>query len=211
MGQIFTMYRHEFSDGRVEFFDRNGKNLRKALLRTPIDGARVSSSFGMRRHPVLGYSKMHKGIDFAAPMGTPIYAGGDGVVVERGPKRGYGNFIVIRHGGGYSTAYGHMSRFKSDVLRGTRVKQGQVIGYVGMSGMATGPHLHYEVRVNGSQVNPGSVKSMPSGDPLKGRALDSFKGMVASIDRNFEKVGEGKVIAVSLNSDVTPTTAMKAN
>lgn len=210
-GRMFPMYRHEFADGRVEYFDRQGKSLRKALLRTPVDGARVSSGFGMRTHPVLGYSKMHQGVDFAAPTGTPIYAGGDGVVVERGKKGGYGNFILIRHGGGYSTAYGHMSRFKSDVQRGTRVRQGEVIGYVGSTGRSTGPHLHYEVRIDGRQVNPANVKNMPSGDPLKGRTLETFKGLVEAIDRNFEQVTDGKVMAVAFGKDAAPATNVKAN
>src|SRR5690606_12372603 len=121
-------------------------------------GARLSSGFGMRRHPVIGYNKMHKGLDFAAPTGTPIYAAGDGRITVRGRRGGYGNYIRIRHNNGFDTAYAHMKGFKSGLSVGSRVKQGQVIGYVGTTGQSTGPHLHYEVLQNGTQVNPARLK-----------------------------------------------------
>jgi murein DD-endopeptidase MepM/ murein hydrolase activator NlpD len=123
-------------------------------MRTPIDGARLSSGFGMRRHPVLGYNKMHKGIDFAAGTGTPIYAAGDGTIEKRGWVGGYGNYIKIRHRSGLQTAYGHMSRFKAGLNTGSRVKQGEVIGYVGATGRVTGAHLHFGVTLNGTMVDP---------------------------------------------------------
>src|SRR5690606_35713632 len=141
-------------DGIVDFFDANGLSARRGLLRTPIDGARISSNFGMRRHPIKGYTRMHQGTDFAAPTGTPIYAAGDGVVEKAGRNGGYGNYIKIRDGNGYGTAYAHLSRFAKGLKAGSRVTQGDVIGYVGSTGASTGPHLHYEVHVNGKQVNP---------------------------------------------------------
>ncbi len=168
------IYRHKTKDGDPDYYNEDGKSIRKALLRTPINGARISSRFGMRMHPVLGYSKMHKGIDFAAPKGTPIYAAGNGVVDFKGWKGGYGNFLKIRHGGDYSTAYGHISRFANGINRGTRVKQGQVVAYVGSTGRSTGPHLHYETHLRGAQVNPMKIKNMP-GTKLAGPNLAAFK------------------------------------
>lgn len=184
-GKKKAIYRYEDSQGVAEYFNALGESVRKALLRTPIDGARLSSGFGMRRHPVLGYGKMHKGIDFAAPTGTPIYAAGAGVVDEAGPKGSYGNYIRIRHNNQISTAYAHMSRFGTGMRRGTRVSQGDVIGYVGTTGRSTGPHLHYEMLKGGKQVNPLSV-DMPTGRNLDGKELKRFKGVVASIDTQFE-------------------------
>jgi murein DD-endopeptidase MepM/ murein hydrolase activator NlpD len=195
--RTIPIYRFEFNDGRAEFFDKNGKSLRKALLRTPVDGARLTSGFGMRRHPILGYSKMHKGVDFAAPVGTPIFAAGDGVVVERGWKGAYGNYIRIRHSNSFATAYAHLSRFSSTVRQGTRVRQGQVIGYVGSTGRSTGPHLHFETLVNGKQVNPLSLRNTSTGEPLKGRDLERFQRMVRIIDRHFEGVKDGQVVEVA--------------
>ncbi len=144
--------------GNGAFFMADGSGLKKALMKTPIDGARISSGFGMRTHPILGYSKMHRGVDFAAREGTPIYAAGDGVVAEYGRKGSYGNYLRLRHNGEYSTAYAHLSRYAKGIKSGTRVKQGQVVAYVGTTGRSTGPHLHYEVLYRGKQVNPVSVK-----------------------------------------------------
>src|SRR5690606_774764 len=127
-------------------------SVRKALLRTPINGARITSRFGMRHHPILGYSKMHRGVDFGAPTGTPIYAAGDGTVDYAGKKGGYGNYLRIRHNGTYSSAYGHISRCASGVKSGTKVKQGQIVAYVGSTGQSTGPHLHYGILAHGTQV-----------------------------------------------------------
>ncbi|HWL70202.1 MAG TPA: peptidoglycan DD-metalloendopeptidase family protein [Geminicoccus sp.] len=170
----FILYRFEREDGSRAWYDANGKSVRKSLLRTPIDGARLSSGFGMRRHPVLGYSRMHKGTDFAAPTGTPIFAAGDGVIEMRGRNRGYGNYIRIRHNAEYATAYAHMSRFAKQLKVGSKVRQGEVIGYVGTTGLSTGPHLHYEVLHQGAQINPLSVKQNVA-EELSGKELARFK------------------------------------
>lgn len=179
-GETKPIYYFEH-DGDGEYYNADGEAIRKALLRTPIDGAKITSGFGMRTHPILGYSKMHKGVDFGAPTGTPIYAAGNGVVEEVGQKSGYGNYIKIRHNGTYETAYAHCSRFAAGIHKGDRVKQGEVIAYVGATGRATGPHLHFEVLLGGSQVNPKSVKSTTD-DKLAGAALKAFKAQVAMID-----------------------------
>ena len=181
-GEILDAFRFEPEDGEVEYFDRTGRSLRKFLLRTPVDGARLSSTFGMRRHPILGYSRMHKGVDFAAPSGTPIYAAGSGRVVAAGRNGGYGNYIRVRHSGEYSTAYAHLSRFAKGIRPGQRVRQGQVIGYVGTTGRSTGPHLHYEVLRNDQQINPLEIKQPPT-TQLAGADLERFNEEVARIDR----------------------------
>ena len=179
--RALPIYRFETADGAMDYFDSDGQSVRRALLRTPIDGARLSSGFGMRRHPILGYTRMHRGTDFAAPRGTPILSAGDGVIEAIGPNRGYGNYMRIRHNGQLSTAYAHMSRFASRLRRGDQVRQGQVIGYVGSTGLSTGPHLHYEVLVDGAQVNPMSV-DLPTGRVLEGAELAQFRAMAAEID-----------------------------
>ena len=153
-GRQLRLYRYTMADGRADWFNPKGDSVRKALLRTPVDGAKITSGFGMRMHPILGYSLMHKGVDFGAPIGTPIYAAGDGVIQQIGPFSGYGNYIRIKHNSNYATAYGHMSRFAGGLHTGSHVRQGQVIAYVGMTGRATGPHLHYEVLVNGKADQP---------------------------------------------------------
>jgi murein DD-endopeptidase MepM/ murein hydrolase activator NlpD len=145
-----------------------------------VDGAKITSGYGMRVNPILGYSMMHQGIDFGAPTGTPIFAAGNGVVEFIGQKNGYGNFIKLRHNGTYETAYGHASRFASGLKVGSKVKQGQVIAYVGATGRATGPHLHFEIMVNGQHVNPSTVKTVAS-DKLTGPQLKAFKAEVAAI------------------------------
>ena len=148
-------------------YDKNGKSIKKALMKTPINGARLSSPFGMRKHPIDGFNKMHRGTDFAAPMGTPIMASGDGVVKKAGWCGGGGNCVVIRHNSVYQTIYAHMSKFAKGIRSGARVKQGQTIGFVGSTGKSTGPHLHYEVLINGKKVNSQKLK-LPSGKVLKG-------------------------------------------
>ena len=163
-------YRFERSGGDVQYFDEQGKNIKGFLLRTPVDGARITSKFGMRRHPVLGYTRAHQGIDFGAGTGTPILAAGDGVVVESGRKGGYGNWLRIRHSGGWDTGYGHISRFAKGMRPGMRVRQGQVVAFVGATGLATGPHLHYEIFQRNRRVNPLSAK-VPQGTVLAGREL----------------------------------------
>lgn len=160
-------------DSRPDWYDADGKSARRFLMKTPINGARLSSGFGMRRHPVLGYSRMHRGTDFAAPTGTPILAAGDGMIVRAGPFSSYGNYVRIRHANGYETAYAHMSRFARGMRAGTRVRQGQVIGYVGTTGRSTGPHLHYEVLRRGQQMNPMTLR-VANGRNLSGRALELF-------------------------------------
>jgi len=178
-------FRFETSEGRVDYFDAKGHGVRKALLRTPIDGARLSSTYGMREHPILGYTKMHKGLDFAAVKGTPVMAAGDGVIEAIGRNGGYGKYIRIRHGGSYSTAYAHLNSFAKGLKKGSRVDQGDIIGYVGATGLATGPHLHYEVLVSGEQVNPMSVK-LPTGMQLAGADLDRFQAEHTRILTNLE-------------------------
>ena len=155
-------------------YDDNGKSAKKALMKTPINGARLSSSFGLRKHPILGYNKMHRGTDFAAPMGTPIMASGDGVVIRARWCGGGGNCIKIKHNSTYSTVYAHLSKFAKSVKTGARVRQGQIIGYVGSTGMSTGPHLHYEVIENGKKINSQTLK-LPSGRKLKGKDRKLFE------------------------------------
>jgi len=172
-GDRLPIYRYENTKGHTAYYNDKGHGAQKALMRTPINGARLSSGFGKRRHPILKYSKMHTGVDFAAPRGTPIYAAGDGVLDYAGRKGGYGKYIRIRHNSEYQTAYAHMRGFKKGMYKGKRVKQGEVIGYVGTTGRSTGPHLHYEIIRNGGKVNPMRVR-MPSGVKLKGRELERF-------------------------------------
>lgn len=183
-GQDMPLYRYETADGRVDYYTPDGTSIKKALLSTPVDGARLSSGFGMREHPVLGYTKMHKGVDFAAATGTPIYAAGDGVVEKAGKWSTYGNYVRIRHNASTKTAYAHMKGFAKGISAGSRVKQGQIIGYIGTTGRSTGPHLHYEVLVNGTQVNPRNVK-MQRGDSLRGKQLAAFRLHVETINRQY--------------------------
>ncbi len=161
-------------DGITDYYDITGKAATKFLTRTPVNGARISSRFGMRRHPILGYTKMHTGMDFSAPFGTPIKAAGNGVIEEIGRVGAYGKYIRIRHANGYKTAYAHMSRFAKGLKKGSKVRQNQVIGYVGSTGRSAGPHLHYEVLVNNKQVNPQKLK-LPTGRKLEGDMLALFK------------------------------------
>ncbi|HRO02367.1 MAG TPA: peptidoglycan DD-metalloendopeptidase family protein, partial [Terricaulis sp.] len=168
-------------DVEPEWYDSEGKSARRFLMRTPINGARLSSGYGMRRHPILGYSRMHRGTDFAAPTGTPILAAGQGTIVRAGPFSSYGNYIRIRHGDGYETSYAHLSRFARGIRAGASVRQGQVIGYVGTTGRSTGPHLHYEVMRRGQQINPMTLR-VANGRNLEGRALELFQIERARID-----------------------------
>lgn len=183
-GERKAIYLHTLADGTKDYFDEKGQSARKALMRTPIDGARLSSSFGKRKHPILGYTKMHKGADFAAPRGTPIYAAGNGSIDKSGRNGAYGNYVRIRHNSEYSTAYGHMKAIKRGIAKGRRVTQGEIIGYVGTTGRSTGPHLHYEILRRGKQVNPMRVK-MPSGKKLKGTELARFQESRATLDRKW--------------------------
>ena len=162
-------------------YDENGKSVKKALMKTPINGSRLSSSFGMRKHPILGYNKMHRGTDFAAPEGTPIMASGDGVIMKAGWCGGGGNCVKIKHNKTYQTIYAHMKNFSNIAIPGNRVKQGQIIGYVGSTGLSTGPHLHYEVIENGRKVNSQKLK-LPSGKVLKGNIRKKFEVNKIKID-----------------------------
>ncbi|MEL0072100.1 MAG: peptidoglycan DD-metalloendopeptidase family protein [Rhodobiaceae bacterium] len=157
-GNRYTYWRLEHEDGSAAFYDETGKSVQRLLMKTPVDGARLSSRFGMRRHPILGYTRLHRGLDFAAPRGTPIFAAGDGKIVERGKNAELGNYMAISHRNGYRTVYAHMRRFAGNTRRGSTVRQGQTIGYVGATGLATGPHLHYEVWHNKKPVNPRAIE-----------------------------------------------------
>ena len=168
-------------EGSEGHYDRNGKSIEKALMKTPINGARLSSSYGMRKHPIDGFNKMHRGTDFAAPMGTPIMASGSGVIKKAGWCGGGGNCVQIRHNSTYETIYAHMSKFARGIKSGVRVKQGQIIGYVGSTGKSTGPHLHYEVIVNGKKVNSQTLK-LPSGKILKGEERKIFETKKIQLD-----------------------------
>ena len=168
-------------EGSIGHYDKNGKSVKKALMKTPINGARLSSPFGMRKHPIDGFNKMHRGTDFAAPMGTPIMASGSGTIKKAGWCGGGGNCVVIRHNSTYQTVYAHMSKFAKGIKKGVRVKQGQTIGYVGSTGKSTGPHLHYEVIVNGKKINSQTLK-LPSGKILKGDERKIFETKKIKLD-----------------------------
>jgi murein DD-endopeptidase MepM/ murein hydrolase activator NlpD len=191
-GREIPLYRFEMEDGRTDYFQPDGRSIKRTLMKTPINGARMSSGFGKRRHPVLGYTKMHKGVDFAARTGTPIFAAGDGVIERAGWFSSFGKYVRIRHNSKLKTAYAHMSKIK--VKNGQRVTQGDVIGYVGTTGRSTGPHLHYEVISNGRQVNPNSV-DLPTGEELKGKDLTNFKSAMTEIRRQYASALEGTKIA----------------
>lgn len=193
-GDNNELYYHVAADGDGEYYDAKGNSIKKALLKTPINAAKITSGFGMRRHPVLGYSKMHRGVDFAAPTGTPILAAGDGKVVFMGRKGGYGNYLKIAHNSDFSTAYAHISRFADGIRNGAKVKQGQVIAYVGTTGMSTGPHLHFEVVQGGEQVNPLKVK-MDAGNKLSGKELAEFKARKAAVDSYVASIAKDSNVA----------------
>lgn len=195
-GEKVEVYRYEDANGEADYYHPNGQSVRKALMRTPINGARLSSGFGRRKHPVLGYTKMHKGIDFAAPTGTPIFAAGDGVVEKAGRWGGYGNYIRIRHNSEFSTAYAHMHRLAKGMQAGKRVRQGDVIGYVGSTGRSTGPHLHYEILKNGGHVNPLKVR-FPSGRKLKGKELEEFQSARADIQQTYASLPANQATAIA--------------
>ena len=171
-----------FNQSKFEgHYDQSGKSIKKALMKTPINGARLSSPFGMRKHPIDGFNKMHRGTDFAAPLGTPIMASGDGVIIKAGWCGGGGNCVKIKHNKTYQTVYAHMSKFAAGIKKNIRVKQGQIIGYVGSTGKSTGPHLHYEVIVNGKKVNSQKLK-LPSGKILEGNIRKLFETQKIKID-----------------------------
>jgi murein DD-endopeptidase MepM/ murein hydrolase activator NlpD len=173
-------YRFTTADNDTDYYTPAGVSGKRQLMRTPIDGARLSSKFGMRRHPILGYTKMHKGVDFAAPRGTPVMASGNGVVKLARWNGGYGNFVEVAHANGYSTGYAHLSRIARGIKPGAKVRQGQIIAYVGSTGRSTGPHLHYEVMLKSRQINPMGVK-LPTGRELTGKDLLAFQANVSRI------------------------------
>ncbi|MBF0325055.1 MAG: peptidoglycan DD-metalloendopeptidase family protein [Alphaproteobacteria bacterium] len=195
-GKPIAMYRFETDGGTVEYFNEKGESIKKALLKTPVDGAKISSGFGMRNHPILGFTKMHKGVDFAVPVGTPIQAAGDGTIEMAGFNGAYGNYVRIRHGSGFATAYAHMSRIAQGIHNGRRVSQGQIVGFVGSTGRSTGPHLHYEVLQGHAQINPLSVK-MPTNTKLAGRELDRFKGIKKDTETLMAKIPPSSRMAMA--------------
>ena len=175
-------FRYDEADDVVGWYDQEGNSAARTLIRTPITGARLSSSFGQRKHPVSGFNAMHKGVDFAAPLGTPIIAAGSGVIRESGWKGSFGRYIRIKHNATYDTAYAHMKRIAPQIRVGKYVKQGEVIGFVGSTGRSTGAHLHYEIMVNNRQVNPMTV-SLPTGKRIDNQHLEAFKKTVTKIDK----------------------------
>lgn len=189
-GETFTAVRYTDSQGNSGYFSPDGRSMRKAFLRSPVDFSRISSRFNPERyHPVLGKKRPHRGVDYAASTGTPIKAAGDGKVIWRGTKGGYGRTVILQHGGNITTLYAHMSRYQKGVSNGSRVKQGQVIGYVGSSGLATGPHLHYEFRTNGVHRNPLTVE-LPAAEPIPAKERNAFTNeanrLMAELDRHSE-------------------------
>tara|TARA_B100001175_G_scaffold6763_1_gene5277 strand:- start:1526 stop:2824 length:1299 start_codon:yes stop_codon:yes gene_type:complete len=175
------LYKFEYEKNKIDYFDENGKSVKKTLMKTPINGARLSSSFGKRKHPILGFTKMHTGTDFAAPKGTPIMASGDGIITRAKWCGGGGNCVKIKHNTTYQTVYAHMSKFGRGIKKGVRVKQGQIIGYVGSTGLSTGPHLHYEVIENNRKINSQKLR-LPSGKILKGNLRKNFEVNKIKID-----------------------------
>ncbi len=195
-GRTLRIYRYVTRDGRVDYFNAKGESVRKALLRTPVDGARLTSGFGMRVNPILGFSMMHKGVDFGAPAGTPVMAAGDGTVELAGWNGAYGNYVRVKHNTEYSTAYAHMSRIASGIRRGAHVRQGEIVGYIGETGRATGPHLHYEVLVHDKQINPLSVK-LPTGIKLAGMELKAFLAEAAKTSAMLSSLAPAKLARTS--------------
>ena len=179
-GHELNFFEYKDKYGFSGYYDENGKSSKRTIMKTPINGARLSSKYGSRRHPVLGYTKMHRGVDFAAPRGTPVFAAGDGIVEKAGWNGSYGRYIRIRHTGTYKTAYAHLSGINKKVKTGKRVSQGKIIGYVGSSGRSTGAHLHYEVLLNNQQINPMRVK-LPSGKNIPKKDLNRYKSYVKNI------------------------------
>ncbi|RUU51335.1 M23 family metallopeptidase, partial [Mesorhizobium sp. M2C.T.Ca.TU.009.01.2.1] len=194
-GQTKNFYRFQMQDGSTDYFDENGSSAQQFLLRNPLPAGKFRSGFGARRHPILGYVRMHTGVDWAAPIGTPIIAAGNGVVEKIGWAGGYGKQIIIRHANGYETSYNHQSAFAKGIEAGMRVRQGQVIGYLGQTGLATGPHLHYELIVNGTKVDPMRVR-LPVGKVLKGDDLVAFKRERERID-DLLKQEDGNALKVA--------------
>ncbi len=196
-GTKLSFYKYHDEYGLPQYYDENGKSSKRTIMKTPINGAKLTSRYGKRKHPVLGYTKLHRGIDFAAPAGTPIFAAGDGIVEKAGWNGSYGRYIRIRHTGTYKTAYAHLSGIHKRIKIGSRISQGKIIGYVGSSGRSTGAHLHYEVLRNDKQVNPMNIK-LPAGKNLNKKYLSAFKQKVKQVLNQklvLEKMVENKKIA----------------
>lgn len=197
-GRSLRIYRHETKDGIEQFFDGQGNSVRKALMVTPIDGAVISSGYGMRKHPIQGYNKMHRGLDFAAPTGTPVMAAGDGIITYAGRRGSYGNFVHIRHANQYETAYAHLSGYADGVKAGARVKQGEAIGYVGSTGRSTGPHLHYEIRFAGQSINPSTLKA-PPGNRLDDEEMKRFIATKGRLENLYASLADSpRLVRVDL-------------
>ena len=196
-GTQLGYYRYDHDGSRVGWYDREGQSAARTLIRTPISGARLSSSYGMRRHPISGYNSMHRGVDFAAPTGTPIIAAGSGVITEAGWYGSYGRYIRIRHNSTYDTAYAHMSRIARGIRPGARIEQGQIIGYVGSTGRSTGPHLHYEILVNNRKVNPLTV-SLPTGERIPPELIGGFRTKVELVEAEMLATGNLRFAAIDL-------------
>lgn len=193
-GKSYFAYRFEYN-GKADYYDEDGKSLRRAFLKAPLSFRRISSTFSARRfHPVLKIYRPHHGIDYAAPEGTPVSAIGDGRIIFAGRKGQYGNLVIIKHLNGYKTYYGHLARFAKGIKKGTRIEQGQIIGFVGSTGLATGPHLHYEVRVNNRPVNPDTVKPL-RGDAISGDLIAEFRGFKSQMDERLASIMPTTVLA----------------
>lgn len=194
-GRRLAIWRHKDRRGTTDWYDQDGQSLRRAFLRTPLDGARITSRYGMRSHPILGYTAMHRGIDFAAPTGTPVYAAADGVVAFAGVSGGYGRLVRIRHAGNVETRYAHLSRFGRGIAPGRRVRQGDVIGAVGSTGLSTGPHLHYEILAGGRHVNP--AQHIHRTIRLAGTELTAFRARQRDLDRVAARIGGQAEVALA--------------
>lgn len=194
-GRTLEVWRHKNRQGDIGWYDGQGRSLRRSFLRTPLDGARISSGFGRRTHPILGYTRMHQGIDFAAPTGTPVYAAGDGVVASAKREGGYGLMVRINHANGVQTRYAHLSRFGRNIAAGRRVRQGTIIGHVGSTGMSTGPHLHYEVAVNGRTVDPARHVQPPV--RLAGAELSAFRARQQRLTRLVSSFSDRNELALA--------------
>ena len=205
-GKVYRVVRYTDPKGQSGYYTPDGLSIKKALMRAPISYSRISSGFSLhRKHPILGFSRAHQGVDYTAPVGTPIKAAGDGRVTFVGMKGGYGKCVTIDHGGGYSTLYGHLSRFKHGLHSGLHVTQEQVIGFVGMTGLATGPHLHFEVRINGVPRNPRTVK-LPDTAPVKAQDLAAFSAASANLLAQLENSSDTR-LAASVKAGGTETAA----
>jgi murein DD-endopeptidase MepM/ murein hydrolase activator NlpD len=210
-GETKKYYRFQTPDDSVvDFYDETGKSAKKFLVRKPVNNAIMRSGFGSRRHPILGYVKMHTGVDWATPYGTPIFASGNGVVEVAGLEGGYGKYVKLKHNNGYETAYGHMSAFAKGLEPGKRVRQGQVIGFVGSTGQSTGPHVHYEILVNGRFVDPMRIK-LPRGRSLDGPLIASFEKERDRLDAMMTSRGAGARVSDAVGTVGTPQARQVSN